>query len=40
MRTILNQSYYAPELRMVQLCIERGFEASLEDPEFDEEIDW
>ena len=40
MRKILNQSYCAPKMRIVQLCIERGFEASLEDPEIDNEIDW
>lgn len=32
--------YRAPELRIVPLFIERGFEASLENPVTDPEIDW
>lgn len=32
--------YHAPEARVVSLRIERGFEASLENPVTDPEIDW
>lgn len=32
--------YSAPDVRIVRLCIERGFQASLEDPETDPEIQW
>ena len=32
--------YSAPDVRMVQLYIERGFQASLEDPKTDSEIEW
>ncbi len=32
--------YCAPDVRIVQLCIERGFQASLENPVTDPEINW
>lgn len=32
--------YSAPDVRIVQLCIERGFQASLENPVTDPEIQW
>lgn len=35
-----NLFYSAPAVREMQLKIERGFAASLEDPENDPEIEW
>lgn len=34
------REYFVPTAKVVLLNIERGFEASLEDPEFDKEIEW
>lgn len=40
MKNPFTPTYNAPDVRMVPLCVERGFEASLENPVTDPEIDW
>ncbi|MGN0092407.1 MAG: hypothetical protein ACI35M_04995 [Alistipes sp.] len=40
MKKSITPLYLAPQVRAIELYFERGFEASLENPETDPEIDW
>ena len=40
MKNLIAQPYIAPQVRKIELSLERGFAASLEDPVTDPEIYW
>jgi hypothetical protein len=40
MKNLIAQQYLAPQVREIELSLERGFAASLEDPIIDPEIEW
>ena len=40
MKNLIAQPYIAPQVRKIELSLERGFAASLEDPVTDPEIGW
>ncbi len=40
MKNLIAQPYIAPQVRKIELSLERGFAASLEDPVTDPEIEW
>ncbi len=40
MKNLILQPYLAPQVREIELSMERGFATSLEDPVTDPEIEW
>ncbi len=40
MKNLITPPYLAPQVRKIELSLERGFAASLEDPVTDPEIEW
>ena len=40
MKNLISQPYLAPQVREIELSLERGFAASLENPIVDPEQEW